>query len=203
MSADKPRLLLLDIGMVLIELNFNPLAKTLHSLSGIAPAQLQEVLTGEGLIQKYETGQIEAAAFHQEVCRRIGADIPWPAFLDAWNSVFDKPLIPDEVLAAAARKSRLWAISNTNKLHFDYMLRNFTFLRYFEGFVLSHEVGVLKPDAGIFLQALERTQEPASAVLFVDDQEANVRAARDLGIESLQFVSPPQLAADLSARGLL
>jgi 2-haloacid dehalogenase len=203
MNADKPRLLLLDIGMVLIELNFNPLAKTLHSLSGITPAQLQQVLTGEGLIQKYETGQIEAASFHQEVCRRIGTDIPWPAFLDAWNSVFDKPLLPDEVLAAAARKSRLWAISNTNKLHFDYMLRHFTFLRHFEGFVLSHEVGVLKPDAGIFLRALERTQEPASAGLFVDDQEVNVQAARDLGIESLQFVNPHQLAADLNARGLV
>jgi HAD superfamily hydrolase (TIGR01509 family) len=203
MNPARPRYLLLDIGMVLVGLDYAPLADRMHSLAGIEPAKLETVLTAEDLVQKYETGKITESDFYNEVCRRIGIRIPWPEFLQAWYSVFAQPLISDELLAALARNVHLWALSNTNKLHFEFMTRQYTFLRHFEGFVLSHEVGALKPDARIFLHALEKTQARASDVLFVDDQESNVRAAQALGIEAFRFLSPDQFAAEMKARGLL
>ncbi len=202
MTRKPPRILMLDIGMVLVNLNFQPLADRMRALSGVQPAVLQAALGEGNLIRNYETGQITEENFHEEICRRLGARISWCDFLDAWYSIFDQPIIPDATLASLARIVQMWTLSNTNKLHFDFMLRHFTFLRHFEGFVLSHEVGAMKPDARIFLAALEKTRARPEDVLFVDDQEVNVQAARSLGIDAFQFRGLDDLIPALMSRGL-
>ena len=198
-----PRCLFLDIGMVLIGLDYEPLAERMRTLAGIEPAQLQALLTAGDLVQRYETGKITEDDFLEEVCRRIGAGIPRTAFLEAWYSIFGPSLIPDDCLATLAQQVPLWALSNTNRLHFEFMMRRYGFFRHFAGFVLSHEVGLLKPDERIFRIALEKVQARAPEVLFVDDQDANVRAAQALGIDAFRFVNSDQFAAELKARGLL
>lgn len=202
MSPGPTRCLLLDLGMVLIDLNYGTLGEKMKALTGLEPPQLQVMLTADGLVQRFETGKLEGTQFYHEVCRRIGISVPWPDFLEAWDSVLGQPMIHDELLAVLARKIRMWVISNTNEFHFDFLARHFSFLRHFEGFVLSHEVGALKPDARIFLSALEKMQTSASEVLFVDDQEANVKAAQDLGIGAFQFLNSGQFAAEMKSRGL-
>lgn len=203
MSPGSTRCLLLDLGMVLVGLNYRVLAEKMRVLTGLDPAQLQALLTADRLVQRFESGALAGTEFYEEVCRRLGIRIPWPEFLEAWNSVLDQALVPDELLAELERNVRLWAISNTNNLHFDFLTRHFTFPRHFEGFVLSYEVGALKPDARIFLRALEKMQARPSEVLFVDDLDANVKAAQELGIDAFRFQSPDQFAAELKSRGLL
>jgi putative hydrolase of the HAD superfamily len=203
MRPGLPRFLFLDIGYVLVGLDYKHLAGRMRVLTGLEPGQVQAMLTAEGLLKKFESGKITGTEFYDEVCRRVGSRIPWQEFLELWDSVIEQPLIPDDVLLALAQSIHLWAISNTNKLHFDFMARQFTFLRHFEGLVLSHEVGALKPDKRIFLHALEKARARASEVLFVDDQEINVKAAQELGIDAFRFLNPDQFAAELKARGLL
>ena len=203
MRPGQPRHVLLDIGMVLVGLNFGRLAEKMGKLTGLDASQLKELLTAHNLIRRYETGEINSTEFYQEVCRRAGTGISWPDFLEAWNSIFERPLVPDEMLASLAQRIHLWAVSNTNPLHMEFMTREFTFLRHFKGFVLSHEVGALKPDGRMFSRALELTQAPASDVLFIDDQKDYVRAAQELGIDGFRFQDANQFAAELRARGLL
>jgi putative hydrolase of the HAD superfamily len=203
MNSNPPRHLLLDIGMVLVRLDFKPLAERMRTLARIEPAPLQAILTGNELLQEFETGKLSETEFYEEVCRRIGTKIPWSGFLDAWNSVFADQLVSDQMLAALAGKMHLWAVSNTNRTHFDFLARSFTFLRHFEGLILSYEVGALKPDPRIFQQALRKSGAPASDLLFVDDQEVNVEAARTLGIEGFTFLNPGQFESEMRIRGLL
>lgn len=203
MTANPPRHLLLDIGMVLVRLDFKPLAEKMRALARIEPAQLQALLTGNGLVQEFECGRLSETEFYEEVCRRIGMIIPWSEFLEAWNSVFTDQLVSDHILATLAGKTHLWAISNTNRTHFDFLVRSFTFLRYFEGLILSYEVGALKPDARIFQEALRKSGAPASDLLFVDDQEINVKAARALGIDGFTLLSPAQFESEMRIRSLL
>ena len=198
-----PRCLFLDIGQVLVRLDYQPLAGKMRALAGIEPAQLQALLTAENLVQRYETGKVTEAEFHEEVCRRIGAGIPQDAFFEAWYSIFGPSLIPDACLATLAQRVPLWALSNTNRLHFEYMMRRYDLFRHFAGFVLSHEVGFLKPDERIFRIALAKVRASAQEVLFVDDQETNVSAAQALGIDAFRFVNSDQFAAELQARGVL
>jgi putative hydrolase of the HAD superfamily len=202
MRSHLPRFLFLDIGYVLVGLNYSHLASRMQALTGIEPERVQTMLAADGLLRRFETGRIAETEFYDEICQRLQTRISWQEFLELWNSVFERPLIPDEVLRALAQSIHLWIISNTNKLHYDFMTRQFTFLRHFEGLVLSHEVGALKPDKQIFLRALERTHAQPSEVLFVDDQEINVKAAQELGIDAFRFLNADQFVAELKARGI-
>ena len=48
----------------------------------------------------------------------------------------------------------------------------------------SHQLGVLKPARAIYEAALERLNVQANAVVFLDDVEAYVQAARDVGMRA-------------------
>jgi glucose-1-phosphatase len=202
-SAGTAKHLLLDIGNVLVGLDYEDFGERMRALTGLSSVQLQTLLRADNLAQRFETGKITGIVFYEEACRRTGISMPWPDFLEAWNSILGPILIPEELLALLSKNVRLWIISNTNELHYDFMTRNFPFPRYVEGSILSHEVGALKPDSRIFVYALQKMQALAGEVLFVDDQAANVKAAQDLGIGAFQFLNPPQFAAELRARGIL
>ncbi len=200
MSAS--RFLFLDIGMVLVGLDYEPLAEKMQAAAGIDRTRLRSVLTADNLAGEYETGRLTDTEFYEEVCRRAGIRIPWPAFLDAWNSIFTIPLIEDALLVSLARTNRLWALSNTNRLHFDFLRRRFTFLNHFEGFILSYEAGACKPDERIFLHALKKSGAQHGTAVFVDDQETNVLAARALGWDAIRFLDTGCFINELKGRGL-
>jgi putative hydrolase of the HAD superfamily len=56
---------------------------------------------------------------------------------------------------------------------------------YFDPFVMSAQVGCIKPNPRIFRLALDRLGLPPAEVLFVDDGPENVVAARALGLHGV------------------
>lgn len=54
----------------------------------------------------------------------------------------------------------------------------------FDGCFYSYELRVAKPDPAYFTAVLERLGLPGDAVLFVDDNAANVEAARSVGLRA-------------------
>jgi len=64
----------------------------------------------------------------------------------------------------------------------------------FEIVVDSSSVGMRKPDPAIYLLTLDRLRVPATASVFVDDNADNIRAACDLGMETVHFGDDPWVA---------
>jgi len=64
-------------------------------------------------------------------------------------------------------------------------------------------VGICKPDPAIFALLIERLSMPSEQVLFVDDREDNLAAARELGIRGHLFHSAAALREDLLRHGIL
>ncbi|MGZ5412758.1 MAG: HAD-IA family hydrolase, partial [Solirubrobacterales bacterium] len=61
-------------------------------------------------------------------------------------------------------------------------------------------VGMRKPDAEIYELTLERLGNPPPAeCLFIDDIEANIKAARSLGIQAVHFRHQAQAAEEIRA----
>lgn len=69
----------------------------------------------------------------------------------------------------------------------------------FDPLVISAEVGLLKPDPGIYQLALQALGLPAGRVLFVDDFAENVEGARAAGLQALQFTGPQAALGALRA----
>ncbi len=157
MTTRRYRAILLDLGKVLVDFDVREFGRRVLPRTGITGDELRAMIVAEDLVVRYETGAVGDEEFHRELCRRMRAEISWADFHEAWTSIFlPEPLVPEGVIEALAAQAPLWIVSNTNKAHFDCIAARFGFLRHFRGWVLSYEVGAVKPDPRIFQLALQR-----------------------------------------------
>jgi len=85
----------------------------------------------------------------------------------------------------------------------EYCEREFDHHRYFDAVVYSYECGLSKPDRRAYERALEALGARAENTLFIDDAEENVQAARELGMQAIQFLDAERLAVQLAEMGVL
>jgi 2-haloacid dehalogenase len=109
-----------------------------------------------------------------------------------------------QVLAELRRRPvGLYALSNWSAETFPLARERFEFLDWFDGVVISGEIGICKPDARIFRQLIERFELEPARTVFVDDAPQNVQAAERLGMVALQFRNADTLRAELVRLRLL
>ncbi|NOU03688.1 MAG: HAD family phosphatase [Novosphingobium sp.] len=97
----------------------------------------------------------------------------------------------------------LYAITNFGADTWTGFAPTFPLLNRFRDIVVSGVEKVAKPDPAIYALAVRRFGHAPGAMLFVDDSEANVIAARDCGWQAHHFTGAEDLRADLMQRGLL
>lgn len=92
-------------------------------------------------------------------------------------------------------------LSNSDSVNYQEYLRK----RWFEPFnvlVLSHIIGILKPDKRIYEITLERLGVPAESCVFIDDQEKNLVPARELGMRTVLYKNSEQLMSEFERIGI-
>ncbi len=92
--------------------------------------------------------------------------------------------------------------SNNNELFFLGANSKFGLTGAMDYVVTSSRLGAKKPDARAFRLALEKIRTSAGDVIFVDDDAANVAAAKKVGMHAIQFKNAGQLEEALKARGV-
>ena len=65
--------------------------------------------------------------------------------------------------------------------------------------IYSHEVGMSKPDPRIYAITCERLGRQPAEVIFLDDREPNIEAARQFGMHGILFKNNAQAIADIQA----
>lgn len=73
----------------------------------------------------------------------------------------------------------------------------------FRDIVVSGEERIAKPDPAIFSLSAKRFGYEPEAMLFIDDNPANIDAARNCGWQVHHFTQAASLESDLVARGLI
>jgi putative hydrolase of the HAD superfamily len=101
--------------------------------------------------------------------------------------VFDDAL--PAIAALRERGAKLALVSNCSNSTRQIVDR-LGFEELFDAVILSFELGVRKPDAGIYEAALDRIGAAPGNALFVDDQTDYCDGARALGIDTRLIVRP-------------
>lgn len=94
-----------------------------------------------------------------------------------------------EYLRSLRPRYRTGLISNAWSDMREYLIRQ-KLDDAFDTLTISAEVGVAKPEAKIYLLALEQAQVEAEAAVFVDDVPANIEACEALGMKGILFRDP-------------
>jgi 2-haloacid dehalogenase len=117
------------------------------------------------------------------------------AYDERWQEMVAGP-IPGAVACLRSLKSAgcaLYAISNFSAEKFSLEQRRWDFLNLFDGVVLSADIGILKPDAGIYRYFCRTHGLEPGDCLFIDDRIENVAGARACGMAAHHYRSPEEL----------
>jgi len=164
-------------------------------------AFLQEVFDAE---RPAIAGQAELVQVLEPVVSRWGAPGSAAALAAAWWRSVDA----DAAVLALVGKLRQQGIfcalaSNQHRFRADYLRETFAYDQLFDRSFYSYALGCAKPDERYFRAILASLPFPPTQILFIDDLEGNVAAARSVGITAAQFVHPKSPEAALALRALL
>jgi putative hydrolase of the HAD superfamily len=68
----------------------------------------------------------------------------------------------------------------------------------FDQIFISAELKIYKPDPEIFQKVIESLDQDPAELLFIDDFTKNIEAAREAGINAIQFINREQALAELA-----
>jgi putative hydrolase of the HAD superfamily len=134
---------------------------------------------------------------------RLGAEVPYAEFFPMYGDIFTEIPATCALLERLQAHYPLYLLSDTNEIHFGYVLQTVGVLRHVREFVVSYQLGLLKPDPRIYREVLHRSGLPAAACVFIDDRPGNVDGAVGVGMHGIRFESPAQCTAALAALGVV
>lgn len=212
MAAPAIRLLLCDLGKVLVAFDHRLIAERLAP-EAAGPYQVPERLfealfhPANGLVHAYDEGQMTSREFHGLLQQTCGLRTPYKAFAWKWSAIFTPMPETIALLEETRGRCQLLLLSNTNALHFAHLEERLPSLSaaggLFDDKVLSFRVGLRKPDPAIFRHALDLAGARAEVTFCIDDRIENIAAAEALGIHGHHFTDAEQLARALRRFGLL
>jgi putative hydrolase of the HAD superfamily len=176
--------IIFDFGGVLINLNKKRCVENFKKL-GIDVENIIGIMHNKGIFEDLEKGKISTEEFRNGLRAMTSQKVSDEELDLAWLSILeDIPQYKLDMLLDLRRKHRLYLLSNTNPIHWEYAKKNI-FERnglklkdYFDECFLSYEIGLTKPDSDIFEYVINEAQIFARETLFIDDSELNTDAAR-------------------------
>jgi putative hydrolase of the HAD superfamily len=152
----------------------------------------------------YDEARLDPEEYWNGVARAAGrmlssSQIKRVIELDSFSWMYPRTVIADWARALKQAGSRIALLSNMPVTLRD-ALQSCAWLPEFDQRTLSCDVKVSKPSAGIYQHCLNRLGLAPSDVLFLDDREPNVRAARELGMHALRFTNVASVTHQLKDR---
>jgi putative hydrolase of the HAD superfamily len=97
---------------------------------------------------------------------------------------------------------RVYALSNWPKHIYDQRGNKLDFLEKMDGYFLSFQEHLMKPDPAAFLRLMEKYGINPQEAVFLDDTPENIEAAKKLGLHAILFLSFAQAREELRRLGV-
>ena len=147
-----------------------------------------------GVFELLESGRIGAEEFRLELEKLCHRSLTYADVLGAWLGYVGNPMDEEKLHVLDQLKEegyRTFLLSNTNPYvqawaeSADFSQTHRPLSSYLEKCYTSYEVGIMKPDAGIFEYMLADAGILPEETIFLDDSPANIATAASLGIHTL------------------
>ena len=190
----KIRNIVFDLGGVLVDLDFKAAINGLQK-AGFANVKEQlQAFDREGIFQKFELGEMSADEFRSAIRENSTVSLTDEEVDGLWNAMLlEVPREKLELILHLRGKYMVYLLSNTNSIHWDYVCKNafnyrgFRVNDYFEETFLSYEMHLAEPNKAIFEKVLHDANLLPEETLFIDDSEANCKAAEEVGIHAHHY----------------
>jgi HAD superfamily hydrolase (TIGR01509 family) len=186
-----PSAVVFDLGKVLVDFDYNISSRRIAAQAGMGGSEVFKILWESPMALRLESGALTTEAFYDEVRAATGFRGALGEFTDYFADIFTE-IQPMTALHAAlrARGMPTYIFSNTNDIAIRHIRQRFPFFANFDGYILSYEHGVMKPDAAIYEIVERQTGHNGDAILYLDDRPENVAAGAQRGWRALLHENP-------------
>jgi glucose-1-phosphatase len=190
--------IIFDLGGVIINLNTDKTYQQFSRLSGIGLEELKSKSDKSAFFDLYEKGLLTDQEFRNQLRLFLKCEASDSEIDTAWNAMLlDIPQQRIQLLKQLRSNYKLFLLSNTNNIHlqcFTEIVKDTTGLSSlsdcFDRDYYSHLMKMRKPDAEIFQYVLNENNLKPDETLFLDDNQANLRGAASVGIQTFHVAHP-------------
>jgi glucose-1-phosphatase len=197
------RTCLFDLGNVLVFFSHERMCAQIGDVCRQSASEIRRLLIDSGLQWEFERGRLTMDEFHHRFQNLVNCRFDREELFVAASDIFEANAPALSLLDdLKSLGMRLVLLSNTSIAHFQFIRDRFDVLDRFDDFVLSFEVGAIKPEDPIFEAALKRIHCRPEECFYTDDIEPYVVRAREFGIDAEPFTDTPALIQQLRIRGI-
>ncbi|MEJ2544849.1 MAG: HAD family phosphatase [Calditrichaceae bacterium] len=193
-SDKKIRAIIFDLGNVLIKVNFDRmLINQVKEQMGKSAHEVMEAAYNDDLFQKFCTGKMSKEVFHEAINERFNLELSYDQFIYKWCDIFEPINGMPELISRLQENYTIGLLSDTDPIHWDYLLYTYPFLKSIKNPTLSFETGYMKPSPEIYHIAAKNVLQHPNDCLFIDDRLVNVNGAQELGMKAFHFIDLERL----------
>ena len=181
------RLIVFDIGNVLLRFDTRIAARNFDRHDPGKGAALSSALWSYPLMHRFETGKIAGRDLFDRLRKRFDLKMTYPVFQKSFTGIFDPIRENLSLFRKFTRERKVALLSNVNEIHWAYILRRYPVLRRAQVRCASCELGVMEPEPRAYRAVADRAGVTLRKMVYVDDREEFIRAARRLGVTALHF----------------
>ncbi len=199
-----PSVVVFDLGKVLLDFDYSIVVRRLAARSKASLEELDRLLLSSPLLPAYERGEMTSAEFFTELAARARFDGSFEEFAGYFADIFTE--IPPMISLHKGLRARglpTYIFSNTNDLAIQHIRRNFPFFGRFNGYVLSYEHRVMKPDAPIYDVVEQLAGARAADLLYLDDRPENIETGNRRGWQTILHRDPDETLSRIRDMGML
>jgi HAD superfamily hydrolase (TIGR01509 family) len=199
-----PEVVVFDLGKVLVEYDYGITARKIAPRCKIPLQQLLPALENSSLFARFEGGLMSNEQFLSEFCAWTGFSGSHEEFAHLFADIFTEiqPMIKAHA-ELRARKIPAYILSNTNDISTAHIRRHFPFFAHFDGYVLSYQHKVMKPQPRIYEILEELCGRRGAQILYLDDKLENVQGGKARGWQVIHHKTPEESLRIIKELGLL
>lgn len=196
------RSIIFDFGNVIYAFDNNIFINNISNFTSKSEEDLKNLIYDSGLAKKYASGFISSNGFFHTVKERCDLSISKEEFIDAFTSIFTPIESTLELIKRLKKYYKIGLLSNTNELHFEYVIKPAKIFELFDVVTLSFEVKELKPSPKIFFDILDKLNLKPKECIYIDDIEQYSDVASELEINSINYTCYKELIEKLEKLGI-
>lgn len=183
--------IIFDLGNVLLSIDLDLTYQAFSAFSTYDATTIGQKIQQEGLWVPYESGKQTDQEFREHIRFHLDLNCTDAEFDEAFSALLLSyhTGVYEWILSLKSRFS-LYLLSNTSSIH----AKRFTqvplvpsgenLFGLFDQVYFSFDMGLVKPDTAIYEQVIREQNLQVQEVLFFDDNVANIKSTKGLGIAS-------------------
>jgi 2-haloacid dehalogenase len=178
----------IDVGRVLVDIDPNMVLRDLSRRSG-RQIDMPPPDDLDRMFLPLYAGERSWLEILETINQTLGLSLKGDEWREIWCSIIIGE-VPGmrEALSELKGEFTFVALSNTDEVHWNYILSAYPIMQLVDGWVVSFEEGMMKPDPALYKKVVDRYCDGRPPFFYTDDNPRYVEAARRLGWDAEVFI---------------